>query len=204
VSDCGIVEWVTAVGTLAAVVVALIVAFFPSIRRWYNRPILKIEFENREPFCRHSSMTQSGLNVLGYWVRLRVRNVGRSLARGCEGKLVRITNPSDSIDRPDFDPTILHWVGTAWDKLDNSIGISKDEYEYLDVLYVMNGRPDIIEIGAENRLPRGIRYSFEKQTIRDCTLHVVFYGVNIETVDKSFHLRLVGDEFDKIKLEPLA
>jgi hypothetical protein len=47
-------EWFTAIGTVATAIVAVLVAFLPSILRKYNRPKFKIEFENGEPFCRHN------------------------------------------------------------------------------------------------------------------------------------------------------
>ena len=44
----------TAIGTLGAVAVALLAVFWPSILKRRNRPKLVFEFDNSEPFCRHT------------------------------------------------------------------------------------------------------------------------------------------------------
>ena len=49
-------DWLTAVGTILAVVVALFIAFYGALRRRRDRPILSVEFDNREPFCRHAKI----------------------------------------------------------------------------------------------------------------------------------------------------
>ena len=97
-------EWLTAIGTVSAVVLVLFKDWFIKI---YRRPKLITEFSNSEPYCRYASEN----NIKKYWMRLRIKNIGRSIAKGCEVKLVRIINPKTQKEAVDFDPVTLHWVG---------------------------------------------------------------------------------------------
>lgn len=197
-------EWFTAIGTIATAIVAMVVAFIPSIRRWYNKPRFTIEFRNKEPFCRITKMPktiyvdQGGAKVPmtvltdAYWIRIRVLNVGRSVAKNCEGKLVRILDAKTMEERKDFDPVVLHWVGTTHHPID----INKAEYEYLDVLVTEKDEPKKFFIACEEKEPRGINLTPER---KDYILHIVLYGENIEPLPKSFYLKN-HKTYDKIEL----
>jgi len=189
----------TAIGTVATVVVALFVAFLSSIRRWYNRPRFGIELGNEEPFARRSNLLLgknedgSSRTIPSYWIRLRIRNEGRSVARSCEGKLVRITRLIDMRDRTDFDPVVLHWVGST----SNPRDINRLEYEYLDVVYTRADCADRIFIPAEEQDPRGINLAPPRE---DCILHIALYGANVEPMEKEFRLKN-GTQYDQIQIE---
>lgn len=206
VGNTTITDWLTAIGTIAAVVVALFVAFLTSIRRWYNRPKFHVEIGNEEPFCKHTRIkigeNPDGTLILGhmsYWIRIRVKNVGRSVARGCEGKLVRISQISDMTDRTDFDPVVLHWVGRPHSKesAGKPIDINKREYEYLDVVFTIIDDPNHFHIPAEETEPRAINLSPPRE---NCYLHIVLYGANAEPLEKKFLLRNTGQEYDSFEL----
>jgi hypothetical protein len=195
-----ITDWLTAIGTLGAVILAISVLFINAIRRYYRRPVFRISFGNEEPFCRHSLMLATEIHeekqvtkfVHSYWIRLRVENSGRSLARGCEGKLVRIANAANTKARTDFDPVILHWVGSTH----NPIDINSTEYEYLDLVYTRDDDPHSFYIAGEERSPRGINLSPPRQ---DYILSLVIYGENVSPLAKSLYLR--NDAvFDRIEL----
>ena len=197
-----IAEWFTAIGTIATAIVAVFVSFLPSLTRRRNRPKFAIEFENKEPFCRHNRTWFGVLAdsrregpVSTYWVRLRVKNAGRSIARGCEGKLVRIADVTTNEDRKDFDPVVLHWVGTTH----NPIDINKSEYEYLDVIFTRADNPKVFCIHCEEKEPRAINLCPER---KDYILQIVLYGKNVEPLQKSFYLKN-HEEYDKIKLSPI-
>ena len=88
---------VTALSTLGAVLVALFAVFWPTIQKRRNRPILAFEFDNTEPFCRRTVglmdlSTRQMQKLNSYHVRLRIRNIGKSIARKCEGKLIAIAH----------------------------------------------------------------------------------------------------------------
>lgn len=206
-------DWLTAIGTVLAAVVAFVIAFRADFRRWYNRPRFEIEFGNKEPFSRHSRVTirnpLDGTLFLGpdgkplvsdsYWIRIRVRNTGRSVARGCEGKLVRITHTRDKTDRTDFDPVMLHWVGVPHriEFIGKPIDINKGEYEYLDVVYTPAIYPNQFFIPAEDIEPRGINLTPPRE---DYYLRIVLYGANVEPLGKTFLLRNTGEKYDSFEL----
>lgn len=156
-----------------------------------------MEFENAEPFARHAlavSPTGIGLaKVPAFWLRLRVKNVGRSVARECEGKLVSIVQADNMEERKDFDPVILHWVGTSRIRID----INRDEYEYLDLAYTTTDQPDRITIYAMEEALRGINLRPPRQ---DYLLHIVLYGTNVEPLPRTYRLRN-GADFDQLRLE---
>ena len=193
-------EWLTAIGITVASMVAIIVALIPSILRWYNKPKFEIEFENKEPFCRFAftrfTIVNKGriakVQSKTYWIRLRVRNVGKSLARGCEGKLIRITDAETHEDRQDFDPVVLKWVGTSR----NPIDINKSEYEYLDILFTARDHNEQFHIATLEKEPRAINLHPER---KDYVLHIVLYGENVEPLSKSFYLKN-HKKYDKIEL----
>jgi len=187
-------EWLTAIGTIATAIVAMVVAFIPSILRRYNRPKFDIEFENKKPFCRYAFREILGKEALTrtYWIRLRVRNVGKSVAKACEGKLVRITDLKTNEDRKDFDPIVLNWVGTNRHPID----INKSEYEYLDILFTREDDGKRFYLREIDPQPRGINLTPER---KDYILRIVLYGENVEPLDKSFHLKN-NKTYDKIEL----
>lgn len=196
--------WFTAVGTMLAAIVALFIAFLPSLLKRYNRPKLAIEFKNEEPFCRTASVTelkyveQSGpivpKEVLPpyYWVRIRVLNVGKSVAKGCEGKLVRIQDAKTKEEMKNFDPIVLPWVGATY----SSIGINKNEYEYLNILATAKDDAKHLFIKSIDEKLRGINLAPER---KDYIFHIVLYGADVEPLKKLFYLRN-HEQYDKIKL----
>lgn len=192
-----ITDWLTAIGTVGAVVVALFLAFLGSLLRKYRKPKLKIEFDNKVPFCRHSRISNLPNQPEGYFLRLRVRNTGKSIARDCEGKLVRILDANTNRERTDFDPTNLHWTGH---ERKNTISIHKTAYEYLDVVYVRDDMPQIL-IYTNEEQPRGFPFSLQRNNY---ILDIVFFGKNTEPVEKFFKLE-VGAGFavgyDKITMQ---
>ncbi|MCP8317081.1 MAG: hypothetical protein H3Z52_03655 [archaeon] len=188
------------IGPIIAAMVALFIAFLPSLRKWYNRPRLKLEFDNREPFCRHAMLLEP-IKIGGkeyrptenaYWIRLRVVNKGRSVARGCEGKLVRIVDPESGNEYADFDPVILHWAGYAI----GSIDINKSEYEYLDVVFTRANSPGKWFVNSIEEQPRGIRLDWPAGNY---LLDITLYGRNFSPLSIRFRL-VASHEYDKIKL----
>lgn len=191
-------EWLTAIGTIATAIVAIIVAFLPYIRRWFNRPRFSIEFKNEKPFCRVAHLIRrlavagAEVTIPTYWVRLRVWNVGKSVAKACEGKLVRIIDAETKEESKDFDPVVLRWTGAS----PNPIDINKSEYKYLDILYTRKDDAEHFFITSIDEKARETNLTPER---KDYILHIVLYGENIEPLHKSFYLKN-HKKYDKIEL----
>lgn len=192
-----ITDWLTAIGTVGAVIVVLLLVFLNTLLKEYQRPALTIEFENKEPFCRHTVRENEVERYTAYFLRLRVKNTGRSMARDCEGKLVKILDVQPPYERTDFDPSNLHWAGHG---TNNAISIHKKAYEYLDIIYVRERMPDIF-LCTNQVEPRGFPLAFPRQ---DYILNIVLFGKNTEPIEKFFKFHIeagfaVG--YDKVSLQ---
>jgi len=208
-------EKATAIGTLAAVAVAIFAVFWPSIMKWWNKPKLSFEFDNSEPFCRHTfglmdigTRTTQKLN--SYHMRLRVKNKGRSIARKCEGKLIAIAHKDLKTLRQDFDPVVLHWVGS--DTVVRNFGagsgsmqyaktptidINAKEYEYLDFLST-HEKTDRFEIQAiDYDLPRGIVLDPQKDNYY---FLVTLYSENCDPASEIYKTEVGQSSYDDIKI----
>lgn len=193
------IETVTAIGTLGAVLVALFATFWPNITRWWNRPKLMFEFDNNEPFCRKISnildpKTGKISRLNSYYVRLRVKNTGHSIARDCKGKLVVIVHKDLGSLRQDFDPVVLRWVGNY-----NSSGvldINSQEYEYLDV-FSANENSDRFHIAAiDYSIPRGITMDPQRD---DYFVLVTLHSENADPISRIYKI-ISGSNYDDVKL----
>jgi len=207
-------ELATAAGTLSAVLVALFAVFWPSILKRWNRPKLVFEFDNKEPFCRRTTglidiSSGQRVSLNSYHVRLRVKNTGRSMARKCEGKLIAISHKDLNTLRQDFDPVVLHWVGS--DTVVRNLGggassilysktpttdINAKEYEYLDLIST-NQNTDRFEIQAiDYDIPRGITMDPQRD---DYFILVTIYAENVDPVSEVFKI-VCGSSYDNFKL----
>lgn len=208
----------SSIGTFLAVVVALVAIFLPIHLRWRKRSILKIEFSNSEPFCRHvfgtvDLITRQGVRKNLYFIRLRVKNKGKSLARGCQGELIAIAHKDLKSLRKDFDPVVLNWVGS--DKvvrgssktssiITESIKVEKTltkdinsmEYQYLDLISMEEGREKIDILAVDRDIPRGITLDPD---LDDYFILVTIYSENSDPVSEIFKIEK-GNSFDNLKL----
>jgi hypothetical protein len=180
-------NWLTAIGTLLAVIAAVILSAAPQIEARLTRPIFKVYFKNEEPYCRTT--------MEGYWIRLRVVNSGKSVAKNCEGKMVRIIDASTKQERKDFDPIVLRWVGSTIDK---PIDINRNEDEYLDIIQTnaLIEKQFLIRAAGVEKNPMGINLHPPRG---DYFLHVELYGANVEPKFVEVELRDAKDD-DKIRV----
>lgn len=192
-------EKATAIGTLLAVFVALFAVFWPSILRRWNKPKLIFEFDNKEPYCRKipnilDPKTGKITLLNSYYVRLRIKNTGRFIARDCKGKLIAIAHKDLGTLRQDFDPVILRWVGNY-----NSSGmldINSREYEYLDI-FNTNEESDRFHIAAiDYSIPRGITMDPQRD---DYFILVSIYAENADPIEEVYRITN-GSGYDGAKL----
>lgn len=189
----------TTLGTLGAVFVALFATFWPNIVACWKRPKLVFKFGNDEPFCRRvpnilDPKTGKVSRLNSYYVRLRVKNTGLSIARNCEGKLVVIAHKDLKTLLQDFDPVVLRWVGNY-----NSSGlldINSQEYEYLDV-FSTNEKSDRLHIAAiDYSIPRGITMDPQRD---DYFVLITIHSENADLVSKICKITS-GSIYDDVKL----
>ena len=211
-------DWLTAIGTVASAVVALSIASSRSVKEWFERPKIRVEFENREPFCRHVSragrkslefnefkywldaenpQADASGNRLVYAVRLRIRNVGHTAAQDCEARLLALADSSGK-ERTNFDPIHMHWVGMRFSDRTKTLTIHRGAYEYLDVLFTDNLRPDHIFVYSTEDWDRGINLALERG---DYIFKIGIYGANFKATPVRLSLSDTRRSHDDIALK---
>ncbi len=179
---------------------ASLLAVIPLYVKWIRdttlRPIIKISYGNTEPYSREAMEAGESLGgaKLAYFMRLRVENSGKSLAKNCEGRLNKVYNP----ERPEevfapFDPIVLKWVGH--DK--GPININSEEYEFLFLFKVYIDDQDHVHFGAEDLRPRGILFVAPMQ---DWVFEISIYGENAKSVSKSYRFT-AADQYNEVTIE---
>jgi len=84
-----ITDWLQAVGTIGAVILAFVFYFWDRIEKWWNKPILDIAINFRPPYCHgfrwnRENIGRTVLQVRCYWFRMTVSNSGKEAARNVE------------------------------------------------------------------------------------------------------------------------
>ena len=108
-------EWLTAIGTLAAVAVALLLAVFHEhFRTLFWHPTLELFVENRPPDSHLTTLTnlQTGMQAACYYFRIRVRNSGNAMAKTVEVFVEEVSQRrADGVfeRKEDFLPLNLLW-----------------------------------------------------------------------------------------------
>jgi hypothetical protein len=115
-----VVDWLTAIGTVGAVVVALATPVVISILRRRRRPVLRIELSGSEPDLR-AVLDASSDAIVAFWLRFTVTNSGRSTAQAVRAQLRRYwvrQAAKDDHDAPwvecAIDPQPLSWISRPY------------------------------------------------------------------------------------------
>lgn len=150
------------VGWFGVAIAFITLAWVEVIKPWWHAPRLKIEFENKFPFCKSSPTDIYGDTRPAYWVRLRIRNTGRSTALNCIGRMLEIRDESGAwLER--YDPETLAWRGINR----GPIVLAPGDFEYLDVWLTAKGVPDML-LRIYDYTDRGGQFRFQpgKYTIK--------------------------------------
>jgi hypothetical protein len=102
-------DWLTAIGTFGAVVVALATPAVAWMLRRRQRPVLSIELAGSEPDLRPVQDASSDAMV-AFWVRFTVRNSGRGTAEAVRAQLRRYW-----VRAAEADDDGVHWAECAID-----------------------------------------------------------------------------------------
>jgi hypothetical protein len=129
-------EWLTAIGTVGAVVVALGLAIVPAFLKWLARPRLQVIVGQQEPHLR--VVLESEDVVVGQRVRLEIGNCGRREAEKVQVFLrnwwVKTTDESKWINF-DIDPIPLAWVNPAVSTPMFTAGLPGDSSSYVELAH---------------------------------------------------------------------
>jgi hypothetical protein len=143
------------VGWLGIAIAFITLAWVEWIKPWRYAPRLKIEFENKFPFCKSSPTNIYGDTRPAYWVRLRIRNMGRSPAINCLGRMLEIRDEGGAILER-YDPETLAWRGV--DR--GPIVLSPGDFEYLDVWLTTKDSSDML-LRIYDYTDRGGQFGFK-------------------------------------------
>ncbi|MBI2980243.1 MAG: hypothetical protein HYY41_05405 [Chloroflexi bacterium] len=154
------------------------------VTRW-KRPRFEVDFTDKPIFLRER--TDPGWE--SYWLRVRVTNSGRSVAKGCNGRITKfIDTAGNLIDR---DPLTLHWIETLWEHEPyRAVDLRQGEERYLDVLVqkakaqsqVFLFTPPLRNIDDLQEVPTGT-----------CRVEIVIYGENAEPCPKEYQIKWDDD-----------
>ena len=150
-------EWLTAIGTVAAVVVALFLAVFHEhLRRWWWHPTLEIRLRNSPPDSHRTIWTHQARNLAlpCYYFRIRVHNSGNASAENVEVFIERIERrraDGEYENWQQFLPLNLLWSHYGFVYFPK---IAPDTEKYCDLGHIF--RPDqrqqLEREGEDNRL----------------------------------------------------
>jgi hypothetical protein len=116
-----------------------------------RKPKLHIIYKDKSPF-KKLLMVKNGPRPypLEVFIRVKILNSQSKIAKNCFGKITNWYTNGKNVK--EFDPIKLHWVSNVTDDY-SSIDLSKDEFEYLDILFT---RKDQAKIQIySNTHPRG-------------------------------------------------
>jgi len=193
-TESAVAQWMTAFGTVGAVVVAL---FGPIAWRWWWTARLEIGFEPREPYCRRTWLMEEG-SPESLWVRVKVTNRGRGTARRCKGKMTAVY-ASDGSLREDRDPMLLHWAGMTVERGLEPLDLARHESQFLDVVYTKSREPNVLI--ATDPTPAGFLKILEPRQIHRVTLAA--YSDNTEPVTADFEITFDGT-VDGIRMKQIS
>ena len=182
------------IGALAAIIGACLTGLFDYVRTYRVRPILLLEFERDDAFIVESTYLAHDKERSSKFVRVRLRNVGNSVARDCRVYLTNI----EEVRGPQIHPTTLYdskplpWAGYPPDT--SSRALPKG----------INAFIDVIRFSKDDRIWHFQAKPFfaSQVSIRDYTgtyrVTVVATADNAAPVTLSFHVEFDG-EYDRLR-----
>ena len=106
-----------------------------------RRPKLQIVYRDQTPFKKHLTVNRGTDTVsTETFIRIRVSNGNRALAKSCSGKLVHLYTNKQRVEA--FDPVKLHWAPNRPDD-DSPIDLAYGEFEYLDIVRTQSDKKKI-------------------------------------------------------------
>jgi len=204
------VNWqaVSAIGSLLAVGAALFIALGGSwARDKIFGPKVSIEFGHAWPFIVRTGRVLGGEYVLGlsgestsrtidlgpsFWIRIRIRNKGGSVAKQCKVKLLKVRYERGDKDLEGFDPVLLRWVSPPpGSERFKPLNILPHETELCDVLSLVQAHAPVAEIECDME-PRGAVTSLDFGEQADYWLEIVAFGENFKPARKTLQVGGTG------------
>ncbi|MBL7208514.1 MAG: hypothetical protein ISS52_00305 [Dehalococcoidia bacterium] len=193
--DLSTVTWITvsAIATLALAVVT----FAMFIRPWFRRPKFSIDPENEGAYSRTAPRDKDAIDC--HYLLIKVKNSGKSVARRCVGKIVKVMNDAEE-ELPRYGTMRLVWANTDSEKIPSDpIDLNRQEYEYLYVAHV----PKVAPLQAyffKDATPTAVSPVIPLGT---CIIQITIYGDDVKPVPRKYRLSWGATNHKAIKLEAL-
>ncbi|MDZ7725578.1 MAG: hypothetical protein U5R06_22830 [candidate division KSB1 bacterium] len=156
-----------------------------------RKPKLHIIYEDKFPF-KKLLMVKNGSRPFPpeVFIRVKVLNSQRKIAKNCFGKITEWYTNGKNVNK--FDPIKLHWVSNNIDDY-SPIDLSKDEFEYLDILLTKKDQSKIQVYS--NTHPRGTPLIFDDKD--DHIFKLSIYCENETFVSKWFKVNFQEKDPDE-------
>ncbi|RLI75500.1 hypothetical protein DRP05_14675 [Archaeoglobales archaeon] len=203
-----ILQILTAIGTFS---MAVLLFYIEVIKGWLKRPKIRIEFRQEEPYCKEVPL-EDLQNIPSYWIRIKVENIGKQIAKGVEGRLVEIKDKNGNSIK-EFVPLILRWASRPYSKIpdiqDVRMDINRGASWFLDVIYIADvaklksSEKERYKIWGQRTHICDIYMGLPTGTLKDLDpgeyyLTITIYGDNIKPLSKTFRLTWGGKYRDII------
>lgn len=195
-------------GAIATALVVLINVAILFVIPCCRRPEFSIEYDTGGKFChpaRCTSFLDLKTELPTYWIRLGIRNTGKSVARRCRGKLVKVLDEHGE-EKQEYDTMLLHWVITPWKEVPfRTIDLNRDENEYLNLLATQSNNKEAYFAGDQFPLaksakdePRAIPNSLPRGKY---ILVITVYGDDVKPETKYLSLIWHADDMKHVCVE---
>ena len=95
-----------AIGTVG---MTLMLVYLEVFKSWIQKPEIKIEFKDKDPYCRHEKEKEKGEGPGPYWCHFVVINSGGRQADDCEAVLEKIRDLKKDEEWKSWIPVNLKW-----------------------------------------------------------------------------------------------
>jgi len=151
----GVKDGINLLVALGTIGMTLIITYIEIIKSWIQKPEIKIEFKDKDPYCRHEKEKEEGEGPGPYWCHFVVVNNGGRQADDCEAVLEKIWDSNGEKDhlkwpeREKWIPVNLKWSTEKFFRR-----------KYYKTIYP-GGRRYFCDIARVDLLKKGARFAFE-------------------------------------------
>jgi len=133
------------------------------------------------------AFNRSNRNKWGYFLRIRVKNEGRGVAKKCRGVVVDITQNGRTITY--FSPLILRWANRPLDLIHDTIDLNQGEYWFLDVFFSVPNDPNLYFHHIYLGKAVGVKYWLKKGKYE---ISITVYAENAQPKNEKFFVEWTG------------
>jgi hypothetical protein len=115
----------------------VIAVFSEPLRQWLFRPVLRVSFEKNDSCVAHTPVENGGKEYEAYYIRVKVENTRRHLAKACRAFLIQVEEKDES---GYYKPTLyadslpLAWSCQKPDEARKPIDLPLDVAQFVDVV----------------------------------------------------------------------